>query len=153
MPSFPTYILKDTDYVLDLFCAHFGGSNTLQQVDKFIKEYTGVDIDNEKLREMRQTFKGNKYLFVCADVYKDLYDRMDHYYDIVISDQWTNQNDQVYSLLSELFRISSRYVVISTNEEYHKKLPFELNGFHLESFWWRSEYLNGTYWAVYKRVK
>lgn len=153
MSTFPTYILKPDDHVLDLFCAHFGGSNTLAKVEKHISHYTGIDNDSNKINELRDHYLDNMFEFVCDDAYSFIYNAKHNGFDVVISDQWTNQNDRVYSQLGKLMELAARYLVVSTNEEYHHRLPAELNSFHLECFWWRSDYLGGTYWAVYKRIK
>ena len=152
MSTFPKYIFdqEHKSNVLDLFCAHFGGSNTFINFINEVDEYIGVDNNHEKILELEKKYPDLD--FVCTDVY-DLIDGIkEKSFEIVVSDQWTNQNDKLYSVISKLFRIATKYVVISTNEEYHTKLPAKLDDFALECFWYRSEYLGGTYWAIYKRL-
>lgn len=151
MSSFPEYILKDNCKILDLFCAAFEGRNTIQHVANITSSYTGIDNDSIKINLLRQKYSSNKFQFITADVYK-IIDELKDTYDIVISDQWTNQNTKLYSIIGKILQRSLNYVIISTNIESLHMLPLSVNNFHLEAFWLRSAYLGGTYWAIFKNI-
>lgn len=148
MESFPTYILKDGQTILDLFCAAFYGDHTLPFITKFNVDYIGIDTDTEKLMVMQWLFPN--YQFYPRDVY-ELINETGYTYDIVISDQWTNQNDKIIKVLDKLCKLSKEWLLVSTNLEFITKMPLEIGGFSLVMFHLRSYYLNGTYWAVYKK--
>jgi 2-polyprenyl-3-methyl-5-hydroxy-6-metoxy-1,4-benzoquinol methylase len=151
MSTFPRYILKKGQSVLDLFCAAFQGGNTLAHVKGLCGSYVGLDNDAEKLQEVMKNNPETKLDFICGDSYRIVEDliKEGRQFDVVISDQWTNQNRTVYSLLPEIIKLSKKYVIISTNIEHMKALPMQIGEFNLEGFWWRSVYLKGTYWAIY----
>jgi hypothetical protein len=150
--TFPTYILKyESDIrILDLFCAGFYGENTTLKVIELCKTYTGIDIDNEKIITMQDIYKNkyNKARFITNDVYEYLRAGNEQY-EIVISDQPTNQNNRIIEELPLISKMAIKYMVISTNIQTIPQMPRGINKFYLQSFWYRSEYLGGTYWAVY----
>lgn len=150
MSSFPSYALREGDRVLDLFCAHFRGDNTTAHVVPYVTKYTGIDLDQAKLSEQQDRYTQSRFSFICADVY-EVIETLPVKSDVVISDQWTNQNELLYSKLPKLCNLANRYVIVSTNIQSMALLPQSVAGFDLECLWWRSEYLGGTYWAVYRK--
>jgi hypothetical protein len=151
MTNFPMYIFGErADWsVLDLFCAGFLGENTTKYVHPRCIDYVGIDNDFGKLHKMKSIFQGT---FIGGDIYNginyDLYTAS----EIVISDQPTCHNKQIYSILYKVLGLATDYAVIGTNIQDMSLLPLENNGFYLQSFWYRSAHMGGTYWAVYKKI-
>lgn len=150
MKTFPMYTIQQGCKVLDLFNAWFGGDHTIKHFWQQVGDYTGVDIDKEKMAVVRSQYPQGRFKYVVDDVYTFL-DTDSDTYDVVISDQWTNQNERLYSVLPKLAKRAKKYLVISTNVGSMAILPVMVNDFHIECFWWRSDYLGGTYWAVYSK--
>lgn len=137
---FPDLILRPEFTVLSLFSAAFLGKNDISFIHKAgIKQCTMIDIDLDKLIQMNKLFN---YSYVCEDALKVI-DNCSERFDVVISDQFTNMNKDVWQRYDKLKQITSKYLIIGVSGSFMKeyKLP---EG----ELYKRSENYGGVYWHV-----
>lgn len=116
MIIFPEHILKGCESVLCLFAAAFGGEHDVEFIYKAgIKDCRVVDHDPEAMKKLyhfgfKQTI-GDAFDFItlaCEIGWK---------YDVVICDQWTGQDIQVWGYYNKLKSITKKYLVLSVCQE------------------------------------
>ena len=140
--TFPKEYLKETDSILCLFCAAFGGVQDVKYVyEAGIKDCIMVDWDKEKLMAMKYPY---------AKVEADCFDYIDKciaenkIFDVVISDQWTQQMDIInINYLERLKQITKRVLIIGCSQQFIDK-----GNIVNEPLLKRSTHLGGIFWRI-----
>lgn len=144
--TFPEQYLKDTDRVLSLFCAYFGGKQDIIYIKKAgIKDCIMIDHNEEKLTAMDYP----EYTSILGDCFEyiDKYINEGKEFDVVISDQWTNQMVIINkNYLDKLKRITKRILIVGCSQEYIDKY-----GMPEDELIKRSEHMGGIFWRIIKK--
>lgn len=114
---FPADEIETGDSVLDLMCAGFYGANAaIHVIDRKPSRYVGVDIDDFKLRAMRDVYPEDvcRYREQLADDYVEWCIANRVLFDVVICDPWTNGIAEWMPRLFALRRVAWRTVILGT---------------------------------------
>lgn len=141
--NFPIHLFTTETKVLSLFSAAFYGDHDVQHLfNAKVKDVTMVDTDIEKLHVMQKQYH---YKYSPNDAFNviDLCKNVD--WDIIISDQWTNQDEEIWKRYEKLKNMATKFLIISIAKgaNPHIKLP---PGDLMK----RSDHLGGTYWHITK---
>lgn len=142
MHEFPKEYLKSTDKVLCLFSAAFGGRQDVQYVyDAGVEDCIMIDNDVEKLAALQFPYK--KIEYDCFK-YIDECVRLEERFDVVISDQWTQQMAIINTdYLERLKQITKRVLIIGCSQIY-----LDEGNTVTDLLIKRSTHLGGIFWRV-----
>jgi hypothetical protein len=137
--GFPYEHILPKDTVLSLFSAAFYGENDVKHLYKIgCRNVLMIDIDQVKLIAMQNKYK---YEILCTDVFEFLKNNK-KIFDIVISDQWSNDDLRIHeTYFCRLLNIARKRLILGCTEAYiqgHFPVPGE--------YFKRSDFNGGTYW-------
>ena len=139
--TFPKEYLRPTDKVVCLFSAAFGGVHDVKYVHEAgVKDCIMVDWDEEKLAAMKYD-----YTKVKADCFSFIDECVDNgaLFDVVISDQWTQQIKIINTdYLERLKKITKRVLIVGCSQLYLNDNEVK------EPLMWRSTHLGGIFWRI-----
>ena len=139
--GFPIELLEPEMSILCLFSAAFFGNNDIQ----FIHEAGCRDVillDNDEIK-LRATARRFNYDFRVTDIYEWLKSSPIEVYDIVVSDQWSNQDQLIHvDYFQQIKLMARKYMILGCTEMW-------LQGDRPEGeYYKRSNYNGGVYWRV-----
>jgi hypothetical protein len=144
--GFPVELLQPHFTVLSLFAAAFGGEQDIKFLHEAgISKVEMVDNDRAKLDALAVKFPG--YTCNCTDAFAviDACVNANIRFDIVISDQWTSDDNKINDwYLDRLKRIGMKYLIVSVNQIYIDSLESIPPG----EYYYRSDFRGGVYWRV-----
>jgi hypothetical protein len=140
--TFPKEYIRSSDKVLCLFSAAFGGSQDVRYVyDAGVKDCVMVDNDKIKLLELKFPYtkvEGDCFNFIDECV------KNNEKYDVVISDQWTQQMEIINTnYLERLKQITKRVLIIGCSQIY-----LDAGNIVTDLLIKRSEHMGGIFWRV-----
>ena len=141
--GFPIELLNPNMSILCLFSAAFYGNNDIQFIHGAGCKYVMMmDNDKEKLIATGRRFEG--YDYDCIDIYKYLESKPKEVYDVVVSDQWSNEDEKIHvEHFEQLKRMFRKYLILGCSEMWLKgnyPTPGE--------YYKRSNFNGGVYWRV-----
>lgn len=139
--GFPIDVLTPDMSALCLFCAAFGGKQDVEFIHKAgIKDVILVDNDPIRLNTVSSKYGYNQFL---ADAFMliDEINESETMFDVVVCDQWTPQDDEVWSRLPRLKQIARKYLILGCHSD---RLDAEGETYY------RSDGNGGTYWKLIK---
>ena len=164
---FPADEIEPGDSVLDLMCAGFYGANAaIHVIDRKPSRYVGVDIDDFKLRAMRDVYPEDvcRYREQLADDYVEWCIANRVLFDVVICDPWTQSIPEWMHRLRALKTLAKKCVILGTCHSWLfdrgiQPTPEDLTVWSNGTFATRptctrvirrSDHLGGTFWTVWR---
>lgn len=144
MTAFPSDLLRPTDSVLCLFSAAYKGEHDVA----FVKEAGCTDvllIDNDETK-LQETAMQHEYGYKCCDAFDYIIfaASTDMKWDVVITDQWSNQDIEInVAYLDMLLRIARRHLILG-----YCKRNFNNCLIGPGRYMHRSDHLGGVYWRI-----
>jgi len=140
--GFPIELLKPEMSILCLFSAAFYGNNDIQFIHGAgCRNVLLMDNDKAKLAATAQRFD---YGWSCIDIYEYLETKPMETFDIVLSDQWSNQDEKIHvTHFNQLKRMARKYLILGCTDMWLKgnyPSPGE--------YYKRSDFNGGVYWRV-----
>ncbi len=112
---FPQFTLANANSGICIYSvALHGVRDVIHLRDKQVKRVTLVDIDREKMEEMKKIYP-QRWEYLVGDAFETL-DRLkrdDQTFDVVVLDPWIHEQTRNLDRLGDLLDIANRYVVIS----------------------------------------
>jgi len=143
MHQFPDYLLNPKQKALCLFCAAFGGEQDVKPLRQAgIKDITLVDHDQPKLLAMALDHEWIR----VDDAFKFI-EQLQSKFDIITSDQWTNQDQLIHeNHLPKLRLLCKGWLILGISQTYIDTLaPNTIGNDVLIK---RSNRNGGVYWRV-----
>lgn len=141
---FPIKLIKRTDSVLSLFSAYYGGEQDVKYIHEAkVTDCVLVDNDSKKLLELPY-----EYIKVCQDAYSFIDECVENgnKFDVVVSDQWTTQDERIHvEYFERLLSITRRVLILSCTQAYK-------NDNTKDKYLFRSEYNGGVYWMIIEKI-
>jgi hypothetical protein len=144
---YPRQALVGCKDALVLFAAAFHGQQDAIWMAEAGLRTTCVDVDQEKLREMRDAYP-DSWKFVNGDVFEFAL-RTEKRWDVVSIDCPSNLFDRCAELLPLWCRIARKVVVLGSGKH---TTAVEPEGWELAERVHRSANYGGTYWRVFRSM-
>jgi hypothetical protein len=151
---YPTDKLIGCETALVLFAAAFGGMNDAAWIAEAGLRATCVDLDGEKLDEMRPRYP-DTWEFVRYNAYdygeyaRRLTKWSGAYWDVVSCDPFTNEFTNCANNIEAWCRLAKHVVILGTGTDTLVNVPA---GWEITQTIKRSDYAGGVYWTTLERV-
>jgi hypothetical protein len=115
---FPVKVLENVRSACAFYSVGLMGMRDVIHLQgKCVPEVTLVDIDGEKMAEMRKIYPQNwDYVVGDADEVLSLFRRQKRRFDVIVLDPWVTDQIRIMERLSDLLDIANQYVVISLSK-------------------------------------
>jgi hypothetical protein len=141
MHPYPIWALKGCETALIVFAAEFGGMNDAAWIVDHPLSVTCVDINEEKLEEMRVHYPAD-WSYICMDAYQL---PSSIRYDVVSLDPFTNHFQKCADQIALWCQIARYAVIIGTGTDTTIVSP---PGWQQTDCLKRSDYQGGVFWTV-----
>jgi hypothetical protein len=145
---YPTDKLIGCETALILFAAAFGGMNDCAWVADAGLRATCVDLDGEKLEEMKPLYPDD-WKFVCKNAYQVGVDAVVSQWDVVSLDPYTNEFTRCADNIKAWCRLARHIVILGTGTH---TVVNEPAGWTISQRIKRSTYAGGVWWTVLERA-
>ena len=141
--GFPTELLTPDDSILCLFSAAFYGLNDVRHIHKVGCKYVML-MDNDKVK-LQIVAARYGYNYDCLDIFEWLKTTPNEVWDVIVCDQWSNQDELIHvDYFQTLQNMSKRHLILGCTEMWLQgKRP-------LGEYYKRSDFNGGVYWRVVK---
>ena len=148
---YPQAAIKGHQDALVLFCAEFLGRQDAYHVAMAGLKGTGVDVDGDKLAQMAAIYPSH-WAWHVGDVYTFVDDQLSagQQWDIVSADPYAGQFAPAADALPKFCALARHVVILGTSMQAR---PSDIpRGWAETEMLFRSSYLGGTFWAVYRHA-